>query len=173
MPPMLASAPGSIGKNRPGALDLVVELLARDARLHRHRQVFGVDGQHLVHAADVDADAALHRQQMPFQRRADAVGNHRHLVRGAQLDRIGHVGRAFGKHHGGRRRHGGEGRFVAPVLLAHRQRFGELRAEAAFQCVDQRGGDRAQNPGFGGRRSACGHGGLLKRSPARALSAQT
>ncbi len=34
--------------------------------------------QHAVHAAHVDADAALHGQQMAFQRGAGAVGDHGH-----------------------------------------------------------------------------------------------
>jgi hypothetical protein len=34
--------------------DLAVELLARHAGLHRHRQVLGVDAQHAVHAAEVE-----------------------------------------------------------------------------------------------------------------------
>jgi len=75
---------------------------------------------------------------MPFQRGADAERDHRHLVPRAQAHQIGHVLRAFGEHHGRGRRHGGEGRFVAAVLLAHRLCVGELRAEAAFQAVDQR-----------------------------------
>jgi hypothetical protein len=130
-------------EEQAGGFDLVVELLARHAGLHRHRQVFGVDAQHPVHAAHVDADAALHRQQVAFERRAHTEGDHRHLVLTGQLHGIGHVLRAFGKHHGGRWRHGGEGRFVAPVLLAHGQRGGAALAEAGLQGVDQRGGYRA------------------------------
>ena len=72
MPPMRRVGARVDREEQAGALDLFVELLARDARLHGHRQVLGVDRQHLVHAADVDADAALHRQQMAFERGADA-----------------------------------------------------------------------------------------------------
>jgi hypothetical protein len=35
--------------------------------LHGHGQIGAVDGQHLVHAPHVQADTALHRQQVPFQ----------------------------------------------------------------------------------------------------------
>ena len=48
-------------------LDLFIELLARHARLQRDQQVVVVHGQHAIHAREVQADAALHRQQMPFQ----------------------------------------------------------------------------------------------------------
>ena len=122
MPPSEASAPGSIGKNRPVWLDLVVELLARHAGLHGDGQVLGVDREHLVHARQVDADAALHREQMAFERRADAERDHRHRVlrRPAATD-VGDVVGALAEHHRlGRRRV--DRRFVAAVLLAHRQR---------------------------------------------------
>ena len=58
----------------------LVELFARDPRLHRHCQIRVVDGQHLVHASHVHADAALHRQQMPLQRGAHTKRDHRHGV---------------------------------------------------------------------------------------------
>ena len=45
---------------------VLVELLARDARLHRDGEVFGVHGQDVVHARDIQADAALHGQQVAF-----------------------------------------------------------------------------------------------------------
>jgi hypothetical protein len=66
---MLASAPGSMGKNRPVSLIASLSCLrvmpgctvtVRSSALT----------QHLVHAAHVDADAALHGQQMAFERGA-------------------------------------------------------------------------------------------------------
>ena len=54
-------------KKQPGVANLVVELHARHAGLHRDRQVFGLDRDDCVHAAQVQADAALHRQQVAFQ----------------------------------------------------------------------------------------------------------
>ena len=93
------------GEKQTGAFDFLVELLARDTGLHRHRQVFSVDVQHLVHAAHVNADAALHSQKMPFQRRADAKCNDRYVVHCSQLDGVRHIGRAFSKHHGRWRRY--------------------------------------------------------------------
>ena len=55
MPPIEASAPGSIGKNRPVSRRCVVELLARHAGLDDAVEILGVDGEHLVHARAVDA----------------------------------------------------------------------------------------------------------------------
>jgi len=67
MPPIEASARVD-GEEQALVLDGVVELLAQDAGLHGHGHVLGVDAQHPVHAADVDADTALHGQQMALQR---------------------------------------------------------------------------------------------------------
>ena len=50
-----------------GVADLVVELHARDAGLHRHRQVLGRDRNDRIHAAQVDADAALDGEQVSFE----------------------------------------------------------------------------------------------------------
>jgi hypothetical protein len=142
MPPRLASAPGSIGKNSPVLLDLLVELLARDARLHRDGQVLGMDGQHLVHAPEVDADATLHRQQMPLERGAHTKRDHRYLVGVGQRHDAGHFGGRLGKHHRSRR-WCGKGGFVAAMLLAHHQRGGALfrassMAWGVSRCVASR-----------------------------------
>ncbi|MPM54588.1 hypothetical protein SDC9_101366 [bioreactor metagenome] len=125
------------GEEQARVLDGFVELLARDAGLHGDGEVVRVDGQDLVHAAYVDADAALDGQQMAFERRARAVGNHRHLILRGQLHRVLHILRAFGKHHG-RRRGRLQRTLVAPVLLAHGQRAGILRTEARGQRIQER-----------------------------------
>ena len=75
MPPSVASAPGSIGKKQSRVLQMLVQLLARDAGLHRAVEVLGVDREDVVHAAHVDAHAAVDREHMAFERGADAVGN--------------------------------------------------------------------------------------------------
>ena len=66
------------------ALELGVELLARDARLHAAVEVLGVDLEHAVHLRQVDADAAVQRGDVAFERRADAERDHRHARRVAQ-----------------------------------------------------------------------------------------
>ena len=126
-------------KKQAGRLDRLVELLARHAGLHRHREVRGVDVQHLIHATHIDADAALHCQQMAFERRTHPKRDHWHLELRSQLDGIRHVLRALGKHHGRGWRHT-EGRLVPAMLLAHHQRRGVLLAEALRQGLKQDNG---------------------------------
>jgi hypothetical protein len=149
-------------EEQAGALDLLVELLARHAGLHRHRQVVGVDRQHPVHAADIDADAALHREQVALERGAHAEGDHRHAVVARQLHRIGHVPCAFGEHHGSRWRRL-EGRFVTAVLGPHRHGRRALVAEAGLQGVDQCIGHLAQRD-LGRQVGECG-GGVHRQAP--------
>ena len=124
-------------KKQAGTFDLFVELLAGHAGLHGHGQIFCVDTQHLVHATHVQADAALHRQQMPFQRGAHAKRNDRRFVARRQRHGICDVLGAFGIHHGGRRWHAGERRLVTAMLLTHHQRGGAVSAEALGQGVKQ------------------------------------
>jgi len=122
-------------KEQTGVANLVVQLHARHAGLHRDGQVFGMDADDLVHAAEVQADAALHCQQMAFQRRARAVRNHRHGVLVGQLQHRGHVAGALAEHHPfGRRRV--QRRLIATVLNAHRHRGGTAVAEASLQRIE-------------------------------------
>ena len=130
--------------------------------MHRHGEVFGVDRQHLVHAAHVDADAALHRQQVAFQRRAHTKRDHRHLVLRGQLYRVGHVLCALGEHHGGGRGHFVH-RLVAPMLFAHHQGGGALGAETLLQLGDECVGGGALV--HVGRQMAQGGGGVHGLSP--------
>ena len=124
------------------APDRLVDGLARHAGLHRHREVLGVDREHVVHAAHVDADAALHREQVAFERGAHAERNHRHAELCRQLHGVGHVLRALCEHH--RRRWGHlVHRLVAPVLLAHHHGGGALRAETRLQRGEKLGRDGA------------------------------
>ena len=59
MPPMEASAPGSIGKEESGVLDVRVERLARHAGLHHGVEVFRMHLEHAVHARHVQRHAAV------------------------------------------------------------------------------------------------------------------
>ena len=150
---------GVDGEEQPRVLDLAVELLARHAGLHRDRQVLGVQAHDLRHGRHVDADAALHRQQMAFQRRAGAVGDHRHRVFVGQAQHRRHLVGAFAEHHHLGRRHR-VGRFVAAVLLAHRGGGGAARAEALLQRGQHRGRHQPRlegGPHMGG--NGCVHGG--------------
>ena len=124
-------------------LERLVKLLARHAGLHPHRQVLGLNGQHLVHARDIQADTALHRQQMPFQGRTHTKRNDRHFVTGRQRHGVGRVGAGLGKHHS-HRRGGIQRRLIAPMLLAYRQGGGALPAKARLQSRHKSRIDGAQ-----------------------------
>jgi hypothetical protein len=115
--------------------DVLVQLLARHARLHHRVEVGFVHRQHLVHLAHVDAHAALHRQDVAFERGADTVGNHRNLVAAADVDDIAHFLSGSRKYHGvGRcvRKVG----FVLAVLLADAARGGGALAQQGLELVD-------------------------------------
>ena len=134
---------GIDGEKQSVRLERLVKLLARHAGLHPHRQVLGLDGQHLVHARDIQADTALHRQQMPLQGRTHTKRNDRHFVAGRQRHGVGRVGAGLGKHHS-HRRGSIQRRLVAPMLLAYRQGSRALRAKARLQSRHKSRIDRAQ-----------------------------
>ena len=93
------------GKHEAGVAEIFVELLPRHPRLHPAVQVLGIHFNHLVHFRDIDGDAAVQRRHMPFERRARAKGDDRHLVFGANLDNLRHFLGAPGIDHGIRRHH--------------------------------------------------------------------
>ena len=59
MPPERGVGAGIDREEEAGGADVFVELLARDAGLHHDVEVGLVDRQHLVHAAEVERDAAV------------------------------------------------------------------------------------------------------------------
>ena len=144
--------------------DLVVDLRPRHARLDGDGEVLGVDRDHLVHARQVDADTALDREQVAFERRADAERDHRHSMAVGELDDLRDLVRALAEDdHLGRR--SVDRRLVAAVLLAHRERSRAAIAEELLQRFDHRRRDRARREAghqMGGQR--CVHGGLLGRA---------
>ena len=123
--------------------DLRIELVARDAGLHGHRQVLGVDAEDALHPRQVQAHAALHRQQVAFERGSGAVGDHRHAMRVGQGQHRGDLVVAFGEDDRLRRRHV-EGRFVATMLLAQGHRSAAAVAEARLQRLQHRRRHRAR-----------------------------
>jgi hypothetical protein len=121
MPPIVALAPGSIGKKRPVPLSSVVQLLARDARLHAAIEILGADLEHLVHLREVHADAARQRGDVAFERRPDAERDHRYPRGVAQPDDRGDFVVRPRKHHDiGQRRVGKP--FSVAVTFADRLR---------------------------------------------------
>jgi hypothetical protein len=136
-------------EEEPGVLDLGVQLLARDARLHGAQQVLGRDRQHPVHARDVDREAALDREQVALERGADPERDDREAVLPAGEHRLDDVLGRLGEHHRVGRRDG-ERRLVAAVVLADRERGAEAVAEAGAQPFGERVGQRApERPGGG------------------------
>ena len=91
MPPSVASAPGSIGKEEAGVVQIVVELLAGDAGLDDAIEVLGVDGENLVHPRAVERHAAVRRVDMALERGADAERNDRRVVPRAEFYEVDHV----------------------------------------------------------------------------------
>ena len=60
-----------------GALELGIQLLARDTGLHAAVEVRVVHFQHAIHLRQVEAHAAVQRRDVPLERRADAERDHR------------------------------------------------------------------------------------------------
>jgi hypothetical protein len=100
-------------------------------------------------------------QQMAFERRAHTKRNDGDGMFSRMANDERHIVGAFGKHHGGRWRHGGVSGFIPPVLFAHRHGGGTTVTEMRLEGVDQ--GGRHIAWGNGGhqvlRRLGCVHGG--------------
>ena len=63
-------------EEEPGALELRVDLLARDAGLHAAVEVLGVDLQHAVHLRQIDAHAPGERGDVTLERRPHTKRDH-------------------------------------------------------------------------------------------------
>ena len=77
-------AAGIDGKEQSLVAQMLVQLLARDARLHPAIHVGGVHRHDRRHLAHVDADAAAHGRHMTLKRRAGAERDGRYAIRMAQ-----------------------------------------------------------------------------------------
>ena len=127
---------------------MLVELLARDARLDHAIEVLRVHRQHLVHVAEIHRHAAKGRVDVALERGAGAEGNDRNAMCGADAhDRLDVRGRLRKHHRVGRLVFDPGGR--VGVLLAHRLRghepVAELRRQRGDDCVDR--GGIARPPG--------------------------
>ena len=126
-----------MGEEQAGIAQILVQLLARDARLHAAVAVLAIDLKHLVHAAEIYGKAALHRADMPFEGCAGSEGNDRQAefgadaVRGADLLRRQRKGHRVGRRHR-------EIVFAPAVLLANGIGRGQPVAEHAAQRGDSR-----------------------------------
>ena len=124
-------------EKQAGVAQMLVELLARDARLDGGVEIFGVDAQDIVHLRQVDAYAARQRRDVPLQRGPRAEGDHRRLMLGAKRDdRRDFLG---GLREGDRiRRMRGVVGFVLPVTGADRCRGREPITKELAQGGEQR-----------------------------------
>ena len=130
------------GKEQARILDVRGELLARHAGLDAHVHVFGADFEHAVHGAHVDAQAAMQRGDVAFQRGADAERRDGQLVAHAHLHGGHDVGGGLREHHGIRRMRQVIGLVLAVALqqrLGGGQAIAEQRAQF-FERTGQRGG---------------------------------
>ncbi len=129
-------------KEQPGAVQGRIEGLARDSALHRRVKVMLTHGDDVVERRQIDADPALHRQQMAFQGCAGAEGDHRSEPAVAQGNDFGDFRRGFGEYHRIRRHWRIRG-FILAVMQAHRCGYGKAGAEAGGerrgQLLRQRG----------------------------------
>ena len=107
---------------------MLVERLAGDAGLDHAVEVLGMDREHPVHVAQIDADAAGGRIDLPLQRGAGAERDHGNAVFGADPHHVLDIGGLLRHHHRvrrlGRQPGGGMG-----VLFAHRLRGDQPVAE--------------------------------------------
>ena len=80
--------------------DMGIERLARHTCLHAAIEVGRTDLQHRVHAAKVDADPALDRLQLPFERSACPEWDHRYASARTAAQYRGDFLRASGENNG-------------------------------------------------------------------------
>ncbi len=123
-------------KEQPLVAQLLVQQLAGDAGLDDAVEIFGMHGEQPVHVARVDADAAGGRVHLALQRGAGAVGDHRHLSRGADAHHVLDIRGLLHEHHAVRRLPWQPRRRLR-VLVAHRLRGDKAIAEARGQRLER------------------------------------
>ena len=116
---------------------MLVQGFAGDAGLDHAIQILGVDFQHPVHVAKIDANASGGRIDLPLQGRAGAERNHGNAVAGANPHHILNVGGLLREYHRIRRLRFQPGRGMG-VLFAHRLRGDESIAEPRGELFDRR-----------------------------------
>ena len=128
IPPIVASAPGSMKNVNPVFASALMSCSPRDPGFHGGLEILRADAQTLVHLAHVDGDAAVNRVHLRFHGRACAERNHRHAVFRADLqdfaDLFGRVREADDVGQSGRMV-----RLAVAVVLANDFRRGRAPAE--------------------------------------------
>ena len=115
---------------------MFVQRLAGDAGLDHAIEILGVDFQHLVHVAQIDADAAGRRVDLALQRGAGAERDHGNAVLGANPHHVLNIGGLLRHHHRIRRLRRQPGRGMG-VLVAHRLRGDQPVAEPRGERFDR------------------------------------
>ena len=151
MPPIEASAPGSIGKKRPVSRRCSLSCLRVMPGSTTQSRSSALTASTLFMREQVERDAAVRRVDMALERRADAERNDRRVVTGAELHEVDHVVAGLGEHHRVRRLDLEPGQGV-PVRLANRLGGGEAIAEAGGEIGIERGDRRRSRDGL----RACG-----------------
>ena len=96
-----------------------------------------MDGDDAVHAGKIERDAAAWRQHVALDRAADAVGDDRHAMLGAQAHDQRDFFGAFGHDHAVRQQRFVH-RFVAAMLQADRFAAGKTRPEMLGETLHER-----------------------------------
>ncbi len=151
-------------KEEPAVAQVLVELLAGDAGLDDAIEVVGVDGENIVHAREIERNAAVRRVDMALERRADSERNDRRVVPAAELGEVDHVPFVFREHHGVGRLVLEPGQCV-PVRLANRFRGGEAVAETGGEIGIKRGDRIARQAALALADRKLGHGDSLCWKP--------
>ena len=107
------------GEHQPGGAQFGIQLFARHAGLDRRQKIALVDLEDPVHAAEINADTAIHRNDMAFQRGAYPVRDNGTAGTGTDAGDGGHLLGTFRKGHGIGKRRRGIG-LVTGMELAHR-----------------------------------------------------
>ena len=105
--------------------------------MHGAIQIVRTDGEHGVHAREIDGHTALRRVHMPFKRRAAAKGNQRYGMLASKPDDVRNLFRRF-RPNNGRRRFGRDQCDAVGMVPAHRLGSG--------QTVGEKRGGGAQEP---------------------------
>ena len=98
-----------------------------------------MDREHLVHFGEVDADAAMERQDVSFERTAGAERHDRHAMPAAGFDDRDDLGGVVGPDDG-IGQHVREMRLVVAVMRANRLGGRKPRTEAGAELVGECGG---------------------------------
>src|SRR5690606_13624012 len=115
---------------------IFIQLLARDARLDAAVKVLPIDLQDGIHSAEVDANPALQRRDVPFEGSSCSKGHDRRLVGGAERHDLCNLLVRFRKSHRIGRRARMEA-YVLAMLFTHGQGGRKTVSQKLLESVEQ------------------------------------